>query len=45
MPQPDTTKLDTGDRFPALTLNLISGDEYNLPAEKWTLFLVYRGNW
>ena len=45
MAQPDMTKLDTGDRFPALHLDLADGGTLDLPAERWTILLVYRGNW
>ncbi|MEM7602550.1 MAG: hypothetical protein AAF357_14180 [Verrucomicrobiota bacterium] len=45
MPQPNQLKLDTGDEFPPLELNLIGGGTVQLPVEEWTLFLIYRGNW
>jgi hypothetical protein len=43
------TTFDTQTRhrrfFAALTIDLITGDELQLPDDKWTLFLIYRGNW
>ena len=45
MPQPDIKKLDTGDAFPSLDLNLVGGGSLSLPSDKWTLLLIYRGYW
>lgn len=41
-------KLDTGDRFPRMTLNLVGGGSLTLPddlAAKYTVILFYRGHW
>ena len=41
-------KLDTGDAFPALTLNLIGGGTLALPADldsNYSVVLFYRGHW
>ena len=43
-----TNKLDTGDRFPELTLNLVDGGTLRVPGEpdaKYKLILFYRGHW
>ncbi len=45
MPQPSILKLDTGDAFPSVELNLTTGEKLSLPSEKWTLLLIYRGYW
>ena len=45
MPQHEQLKLDTDDAFPPIELKLIGGGSFQLPAEAWTLFLIYRGNW
>ena len=41
-------KLQQGDRFPSLTLNLINGDQITLPEKapsRYTALLFYRGHW
>lgn len=41
-------KLDTGDRFPNLTLNLADGGRLELPDgldAKYKIILFYRGHW
>ena len=41
-------KLDTGDRFPDLTLALVAGGEIRLPADlasDYSVILFYRGHW
>ena len=45
MPQPDIPKLDTGDAFPPITLDLVDGGKLPLASGKWTLLLIYRGFW
>ncbi|MEM7009847.1 MAG: hypothetical protein AAF585_00050 [Verrucomicrobiota bacterium] len=45
MPQPTIPKLDSDDPFPELTLDLTTGEKLQLPSEKWTLLLIYRGYW
>ena len=45
MPQTDAHKLDSDDKFPPLTLDLVGGGQLSLPSDKWTLLLVYRGRW
>jgi peroxiredoxin len=42
------TKLDIGDVFPAMTLNLVGGGTATLPDladAKYQLILFYRGHW
>ena len=41
-------KLNTGDAFPALTLNLLGGGTLTLPRDidsKYMIALFYRGHW
>lgn len=41
-------KLDTGDTFPKLSLNLVDGDKLDLPDgldAKYKVILFYRGHW
>jgi hypothetical protein len=41
-------KLKQGDRFPLLTLKLVSGGTIRIPAEapsRYTALLFYRGHW
>lgn len=41
-------KLNTGDAFPKLTLNTVSGSTIELPAglsTKYKVILFYRGHW
>lgn len=48
MAQTNTPKLDAGDLFPTMTLNLTDGGVFVLPQElnaKLTIFLGYRGKW
>ncbi len=45
MAQSTTQKLDTGSALPAITLDLAGGGSLSLPADQWTVFLIYRGNW
>ena len=40
--------LDSGDRFPPLEMDSVSGERIVLPGEfmgKWSVFLLYRGHW
>jgi hypothetical protein len=42
------TPLDTGEGFPALTVDLAAGGTLELPlglAGRWAVVLVYRGKW
>ena len=39
-----TERLDAGDRFPPLHLDLVGGGSLALPAQR-TVLLVYRGHW
>lgn len=42
-----STRLDTGDLFPELRLQLLGGEELTLPrdaAGRWAVFLGYRGH-
>ncbi|MEM8885977.1 MAG: hypothetical protein AAGD14_18070 [Planctomycetota bacterium] len=45
MSQPDLRKLDTGDQLPPISLPLLGGGTIDLPAQRWTMLLIYRGNW
>ena len=41
-------KLDAGDSFPEMTLNLVDGGTLNLPADlksQFSIVLFYRGHW
>ena len=41
-------KLDSGDAFPSVTLNLLDGSELTLPDQLETpygVILLYRGHW
>ena len=41
-------KLDTGDLFPRLTLDLVNGGKLELPAgldARYKVILFYRGHW
>ena len=41
-------KLDAGDKFPAMTLNLVGGGTVTLPDDldaKFSVVLFYRGHW
>ena len=43
-----TTKLNAGDRFPALTLDLADGGKLQLPDgidARYKVILFYRGHW
>jgi len=44
----EKTRLDTGDPFPEVSLNSITGYAFELPNEfagSWGIFLLYRGEW
>jgi peroxiredoxin len=48
MAQMEVKKLDSGDLFPAMNLNLTGGTTLSLPEMvkgKWAVLLVYRGRW
>ena len=48
MAQTSTPKLDGGDPFPAMTIQIADGDPINLPDDltsDYTIFLGYRGKW
>lgn len=41
-------KLDIGDRFPSMTLNLVGGDTVTVPDDhrsNYSIILFYRGHW
>ena len=41
-------KLQQGDRFPSITLNLVGGGQVNLPQDmpgRYAAVLFYRGHW
>lgn len=38
-------RLDAGDRFPPLNLELVDGGVLALPSEQRTVVLIYRGQW
>jgi peroxiredoxin len=41
-------KLDAGDSFPAMTLNLVGGGTLELPADlksNYSIIIFYRGHW
>jgi len=41
-------KLNLGDAFPSITLNLVGGGTLNLPGDldsKYSVVLFYRGHW
>lgn len=41
-------KLDTGDAFPKMSLNLVDGSKIDLPAGlggRYNVILFYRGHW
>ncbi len=43
-----TDKLNTGDTFPSLVLNLVGGGTLAVPADltaAYTVLLLYRGHW
>lgn len=40
-----TVRLDAGDRFPLLNLDLVGGRSLVLPSAQRTVLLVYRGHW
>lgn len=42
MPQTQTRKLDSEDRFPKPELNLVGGGWIELPTQSWTLLLIRR---
>lgn len=45
MEQKEHSRLDTGDRFPQLTLSYLDGTEGRLPNKQWTVLIAYRGQW
>jgi hypothetical protein len=48
MARESSTILDTGDRFPDLEFNLVSGEKMLLPRDlgnRWRVLLIYRGHW
>ncbi len=48
MARENVALLDTGDLFPGIEFDTVSGDRVVLPdafGGKWSLFLVYRGSW
>lgn len=48
MAQTETQKLDAGDLFPAMNLNLVDGNIFSIPSSltsNYTIFLGYRGKW
>ena len=45
MAQAETAKLDTGDQFPSLELELVGGGTLVLPGALRTVLLIYRGHW
>ena len=48
MAQTQSTKLDGGDQFPAMSIALADGSTLNLPADlsaAYTILLIYRGKW
>lgn len=41
-------KLDTGDAFPTMSLNLVGGDTVTVPGDlrsNYAILLFYRGHW
>ena len=45
---PDSKRLDAGDRFPRMPIHLIRGETLTLPddlAGRWGVVLFYRGHW
>ena len=41
-------KLQQGDKFPSITLNLVSGEKVKLPddmSSRYVALLFYRGHW
>lgn len=48
MAQTNSPKLDAGEQFPAMTLNMVDGTIFNLPDDlsaDFTVLLGYRGKW
>lgn len=48
MAQAQTTKLDSGSRFPDIEFQLLDGSRVRLPAAwsgRWGALLIYRGHW
>jgi len=48
MAQTETQKLDAGDLFPAMNLQLVDGNMFSVPSDltnDYTIFLGYRGKW
>lgn len=48
MPFTEKNRLNTGDPFPSISLNSITGYTFELPnefADSWGIVLFYRGGW
>ncbi len=48
MAQTNTPKLDGGDLFPSMSINIAGADPINLPddlTKDYTILLGYRGKW
>jgi hypothetical protein len=48
MPFTKNKRLDTGDSFPEITFQSITGYTFDLPKEftdAWSVVLLYRGDW
>ena len=48
MAQTDTRKLDAGDQFPAMSLDLVDGSTISIPgglSADYTVLLGFRGKW
>lgn len=45
MAQAGSSKLDAGDAFPPLQLELVGGGSLSLPDSRRTVLLIYRGEW
>tara|TARA_B100000700_G_scaffold239969_1_gene266769 strand:- start:319 stop:456 length:138 start_codon:yes stop_codon:yes gene_type:complete len=43
--QSPAPKLDAGDTFPDLDLNLLDGSSLKIPTAGWAILLLYRGEW
>jgi len=48
MAQTATAKLDDGDAFPTMTIDMLDDSSLTLPADfegQWSIVLIYRGEW